>query len=243
MNMQSIRVKSTETKATIENQKVIEAERARQEKLQRIVDAISTKAMNMAEAGTICPEWMKKEARQLGADIRLFIHEGEGQSLMDFIEDGCAVFFGPTSSEAIATKDFGTYILSLEKNLEGARFPKTLKINLRAHSKLAKLLSKRLGVESVSVFAVNEILKAEEDGKLSVDFVTVESIPDDTEVVELAKTTTLIGKATEVEVVIVAANVNGKIFVTRTDWYDGCGKVPEDSGFIFDLRHIYRPRA
>ena len=243
MNMQSIRAQSTATRETIQRQQALAAEQAREEKLQRIVEAIATKAMKMAESGKITFEWMKNESSKLAEDVRDFIREGEGQPLFDYVEEGCAVFFGLTGAEAVATRDFGTYVLSLEKNIEGAHFPRTLKINVRANIRFAKMLARRLGVEAVSLFSVNELLKAEKDGKLPVDFVPVESIPEDAEVVELAKTTTLIGKVTEVEVVVVAANIDGKILVTRTDWYEGCGKVPENAGFVFDLRHVYKPRA
>ena len=237
MDMQSILKKSEETKAMVASVKEKEAV-DNQKRLEGIMNAVANKAMKIAEDGKIAPEWMKNEAAQLEQDIITFIREGEGQPLFEYIEKGCAVFFGPTGNEALAVRDFGTYKLSLEKNIEGAKYPKTLKIHVRANGRLANLLSKRLGVESVSYFGVNEILKAEVDGKLSIDYAATDEIPKDTEVIELAKTTTIIGEKTEIEVDIVAAVIDQKVLITRTDWFEDCGKVPKNAGFVFDLRLV-----
>ncbi len=243
MDMQSILAKTQETRDAIIQLKEQEAEKAREEKLQRIVEAIANKAMKMAESGKITFEWMKNEASQLAEDVKTFIQEGEGQPLFDYVENGCAVFFGPTGREAIAERNFGTYKLSLEKNIEGAHFPRTLKINVRANINLARTLERRLGLkedERVSIFSVNELMKAERDGKLPIEFVPADTISKDAEGVELAKTTTIIGSATEFPVDVWAIVDNGKVLAFRTDWYEGCGQLPK--GFVFDLRYVPKPR-
>ena len=147
MDIKSILDKTQETKNVITMIREQEAEVARQEKLNRIIEAVSEKAMKMAESGKVTFGWMANEATRLKDDVKRFLEE----TPTEFIEDGCAIYFGPTGGDAVATKDFGTYVLSLEKNIEGAHFPRTLKINVRAHTKLAKMLTKRLGIASVSI--------------------------------------------------------------------------------------------
>ena len=71
-----------------------------------------------------------------------------------------------------------------------------------------------------------------------IDYAATDEIPKDTEVIELAKTTTIIGEKTEIEVDIVAAVIDQKVLITRTDWFEDCGKVPENAGFVFDLRLV-----
>lgn len=245
MNMQSVIKKSQETKntiASIQERQALEAEQARKEKSERVMEAIAGKARRMVETGTFCPEWMKKEAAQLEGDIITFIREGEGQSLIDYMSDGCGVFFGKNGSEALSQRDFGTYVLSLENAISGSHYPKVVKINVRAHNKLAKLIESRMRLETVSIFGVNKLLEAEKFGKLPIEFVAVEQIPEDAEAIELAQTKTIIGKETEIDVDVAAAIVDDKVFITRSDWFDGCGKVPEDSAFVFDLRQVRRPR-
>ena len=231
MNVQSIIARSLENKETMKR----DAEKAREEKIQRIIEAVSEKAMKMAQNSKITYEWMNAEAVQLKEDVKLFLADGE-----EFIEEGCSVFFGPTGVNAVAYRDFGTYVLSLEKSIEGSYFPRTLKVFVRAHTKLAKMLSRRLNVESISLFGVNELLKAEKDGKLPIDFVAPEDLPSvDTEVIELGKTTMIIGRETVIDVDVGAVVHEGKVLCFRTDWYSG----KESAGFVFDLRHVYQPRT
>ena len=244
MNMQSIIKMSQNTKTTIasiQEQEALEAEKEKQERLERKIEAIAYKAKRLVEANdSVAPAWMKKEAAQLEADIITFFKNGEGQPLTDFLDEGCGVFFGKNGMEAIAVKNFGTYVLSLENARTGSRYPKVLVINVRAQFKLASLLKGKLGIENVSLFGVNQMLEEEKFGKLPVEFVPVEKIPEENEIIPLGKTTEIIGKDTPVEVHIVAAVVNDKALVTRTDWYDGCGQVPEKENFVFSLRYVGR---
>ncbi len=241
MDMQSIIERSKELKETITKVTEQEAQKARQEKLDRIVEAVAEKAMKMAESGKITFEWMANEATKLKEDVKVFLND---EKLYDYIQNGCAVFFGRVGFDAIAKKDCGAYILSLEHNIEGARFPRVLKIDVRAHTSFANFLSRVLNVNCVSIFSLNELLKGERDGKLPVRFVPAKVKKDEEALKKidfslLAQTTITICDCVEMEgISIYGAIVNGELLITRDDWFDEASVKNDD--FVFDVRRVPR---
>lgn len=237
MDIKKLKEMALENKSAIEEAAAQNKKIAREEKLNRIINAVASKAMNIALSENFQPKWMKKEAAQLEADVRTFINEGEGQPLVEYVENGCGIFFGANGKDYLAIRDFGTYRISLEKGLETARFPKVIKINVRANTKLAKVLKSRLGIEEISMFGIDEILMAEKFGKVNLRFVPVDEIPDEAEMIELATTSTVIGKETQIDVAVVAAIYKNEVLVTRSDWY-GESCLPAEKTIVFNMRHV-----
>lgn len=235
MNMQEILAKTEEAQAIAEEQVKIDVQKAYEEKTSKIVDAISARAAFLIESEKFTPKWMKKESAQLDSDIHTFIREGNFYNLID---KGCGVFFGKNNNQgALAIRDFGTYVLSIENpTMDNARFPKVLIINVMAPFRLKKCLEPRLGINPILYEGINEVLFFERFGKMSFTFVSKYQIPKDAEVAVLGETMKMIGNK-ELKVTAVAYPVSGnKILVTRTDW--GNEKyVPKNLDFEFRLRY------
>ena len=213
------------------------------EKAEKAVDAIANKAT------TRLTGWLESKAEMLRKDIRTFFCEEtdeSGKYLKEYAVDGCGVYFGRPDIKTIATRDFGPYVLGLEKSLQGSYFPYVLKINVRATYKLSKLIAGKLGLEKVSHELVDELLKFEFDCKLTLNFVSAEEFVTlknlQFEPTKIGEEDVVIGKCTPWKVSAYVAVTGGELYFSRTDWYAGRPEIP-DKPFIFDLRFVPKPKA
>ena len=65
----------------------------------------------------------------------------------------------------------------------------------------------------------------------------------DSEPVVLGTTEDVIG-TTPIDIEIVGLNLlsKGEVLVSRTDWYEGCLKIPEPNVVHFNMYHVPKPR-
>ena len=228
-------------RAKVAAEKAADQEKA--EKAEKAVEAIANKAT------TRLTGWLEAKEDMFRKDIRIFFHEGKDadeKPLTEYALDGCGVYFGRLDADAIYQRDFGPYILGLERSIVGSHFPYVLKVNVRATYKLSKLIAGKLGIDKVSHELVDELLKFEFDCKLTLNFVSAEEFVAlknlQFEPTQIGEEEVIIGKCTPFTVQAYVAVVDGQLYFSRTDWYEGHSEIPEKP-FIFDLRFVPKPKA
>ena len=234
--LDEIRIKAEQAKKVTES----ENEKEANDKIRRTIDAIADKAIARVTG------WLANEPEMIKRDIRSFFLEGtDDKGLVEYLADGCGLYFGRVEYDALASKDFGPYVMALEASNPGSHFPYVLKINVRSGIKLNKVISKYLGVEHISRDVVEELLKFEKMCKLPLNFVSAEAFSQFTkfnfEPFEVAKTEAVIGKETVIPVTCYVAVIENKVYLTRDDWYEGHVEIPTEP-ILFDMRYVHTPR-
>ena len=237
------------TKELVNNSKIFkqaaeeEKEISKEERLAKKISSITWTAKLVAQKRA--PLWIQNEEAIVSQDITDFLQNGEsadGTKIRSYLETGrVSVFYGNYNPDkSLARKSYGGYLLSFERGDEG-NCPFLLVMTVLANGKLSKLLSKRLGVEYISRHAAESLLNQEKSMKLELNFVDIEAFAKKVgkgEPIELAKTETVIGKCTPIEVKVVGFAKNGKAWFSRTDWYAGFEENARPVE-VFDLHKIF----
>ena len=234
----------------IKKAKEEEAAAIRDERIKKRIDSITWTAKLVAQSHA--PEWIQKEEAMVTADIKDFLmnkKDSQGKLLKTYLEDGSkvTVFYGPYNPDACLVREsYGAYLLSFERSLEEGKAPYVLKITSLANGKLSKKLCSFLMVEHLARPAVEAILNQEKGMKLQLNFVCIETfgkkVGKNTRL-ELAKTEIVIGECTRFPVDVVGYAKDGKVWLSRTDWYEGSKDIPEQNTFDFNLRYVVTPNT